>query len=114
MARLVLKVSLNLAEDPPVLISDPRAVARGKNRIRWVRDDDTLDFEFLRLNELDQAYFNRQSINLNRTRINCRNRAPDSDPKVDYVYEIVVRYNGNNYKSTAPGAPPGGRPVIRN
>lgn len=107
-----LEVSLNTGLNPPVIISDPDLKANGR-KIRWTRKEGE-NFTFERLNDLDQAYFNDQSINMARTKISCKNRAPDTGDADKYPYEIVVKWNGDEYNSTKEGAPGGGKPVIRN
>lgn len=109
--KAVLEVSLNPGGDPEVVVSEPDLEASGK-KIRWVRKDNVHEFDFERLNDLNQAYFNKQSIGLDRQKISCNNRAPDTDEK--FEYEIVVLWNGNPYDSTKSGSPPDGKPVIRN
>ena len=78
MPKKTLKVSLDLSAnaDPNVVISDRRLKAKGA-KIRWEKDDDNHDFKFKRLNELNQALFNQQSIDLDREKIRCNNRAPE-------------------------------------
>ena len=121
MARKILKVSLDI--DPPegeaaVIISERDCKANNKN-IRWVRaqdegeDDVSPDFEFWRLNELDQAEFPYQGISQNRHRVFCNNDAPDTTQ--EYKYVLVVKYDGIEYDSTETGGlPPNPKPVIRN
>jgi len=109
--KVVLEVELNPGLDPPVIISNRDLTAEGK-KIRWKRNDDVHDFEFKRLNDLDQAYFNEQSIDLDRQKVKCNNRAPDNTDA--FEYEIIVRWDDNDYSSTKSGSPPDGKPVIRN
>lgn len=110
-AKKELDVSLNTAMDPPVRISEQDANAEGR-KIRWKRKEGET-FKFKRLNDLDQVYFNKQSISLDREKVSCSNRAP-KNPSTKYEYEIVVTLDNNEYTSTKSGAPPGGKPVIRN
>lgn len=110
-ARKELEVSLDPALDPPVRISEQDAAAEGR-KIRWKRKA-TETFEFKRLNDLDQVYFNKQSISLDREKVSCNNRAPEN-PSTKYEYEIVVTLGNYEYTSTKSGSPPGGKPVIRN
>lgn len=109
--KAVLEVHLDPALDPPVIISNRDLDASGK-KIRWKRNDAVHEFSFKRLNELNQAYFYRQSIDLDRQQVRCNNRAPNTND--EYPYEIVITWNNNDYSSTKSGAPPGGKPVIRN
>jgi len=109
MKKAKLVVSLNPALDPPVIISNRRLNAEGRD-IRWNRKKGE-SFTFKSLKGLDQAYFNKQSINLKRNRISCGNRAPDG---VDFTYEIVVTLNGVDYTTTKTGGPGEDKPVIRN
>lgn len=109
MKKAKLVVSLNPALDPPVIISNRKLDAEGRS-IRWTRKKGET-FTFKRLNGLDQAYFNKQSINKKRTRVSCGNRAPDGQ---DFTYEIVVTLNNAEYTSTKSGGPGGDKPVIRN
>jgi hypothetical protein len=111
MKKVKLEVSLNPALNPPVVVSNRDLNAKGR-RIRWQRKKNET-FTFERLEELDQAYFNKQSISLDRDRINCGNRAPENST-VEYEYVIVVKLNGQEYTSTKPGPNPDGKPVIRN
>jgi hypothetical protein len=111
-AKRELEVSLNLSGNPKVEISEEDASVKGHKKIRWKRKAGET-FKFKRLNDLNQVYFNRQSISLDREQVSCRNRAPD-DPTKEYEYEIVVTLNNNEYTSTKSGSPPGGKPVIRN
>lgn len=105
------EVSLNPALDPPVIIPERDYDVKGR-KIVWKRKTNET-FKFERLNDLDQAYFNKQSISLNREKVSCNNRAPEN-PTEKYEYEIVVKQGNNVYSSTKSGAPPGGKPVIRN
>ncbi len=107
----ILDVSLDITLDPQVIISNRKLNAGGK-KIKWVRKDDDNNFNFERINDLNQSYFNKQSISLDRQKVTCNNRAPDDNK--DYPYEIVVIWNGNPYNSTKSGAPGDGKPVIRN
>ena len=111
-AKKKLEVSLNLTANPPVEISEQDADAKGHKSIRWKRKAGET-FKFKRLNDLNQAYFNKQSISLDREKVSCNNRAPD-DPSEKYEYEIVVTLGNSVYTSTKIGSPPGGKPVIRN
>lgn len=111
-SKAVLEVSLDTTLNPPVVISNRNLKASGR-KIRWKRKKGQT-FTFERLGELDQAYFNNQSINMERTRIRCDNRAPDSGDSDKYEYVITVEWNGNEYTSTKSGAPGGDKPVIRN
>lgn len=107
--RANLVVSLHIGLDPEVRISEHKLDAAGR-KIRWKRKKNET-FKFKRLNELDQAYFNKQSIDLDRKKITCNNRAPAGK---DFEYEIIVTLNGTDHTSTKSGSPPGGKPVIRN
>ena len=109
MKKATLKVSLDTNLDPPVIISTRKFDANGRG-IRWQLKKGA-DYTFKRLNELDQAYFNRQSINMKRTKITCNNRAPGG---YESEYEIIVTKGNKDYSSTKSGSPPGGKPVIRN
>jgi len=109
MKKATLEVSLNTALDPPVIISKRKFDANGRG-IRWKMKKGA-DYTFKQLNELDQAYFNKQSINLKRKTITCNNRAPGG---YECAYEIVVTQNNVDYTSTKTGTPPDGNPVIRN
>ena len=111
-APVDLEVSLDTSLNPAVIISDPDLKASGR-RIRWNRKQNE-SFTCERLNDLDQAYFNCQSINKSRTRVTCNNRAPDTGDTDQYEYEIIVKWNNILYSSTKSGAPGGGKPVIRN
>ena len=107
----VLKVSLDPALDPAVIVSSRDYNANGQ-KIRWIRDDDVHEFDFKQLNYLTQRYFYRQTIETDGQLLKCRNRAPDNAD--GYEYEIVVRWQGKDYTSTKSGSPPGDKPVIRN
>jgi hypothetical protein len=111
-SRVDLEVSLDTTLNPQVIISNLDLNAGGRS-IRWIRKPGET-FTFVRLNALDQANFNEQSIKRDRTRVSCNNRAPDSGGTVKYWYEIVVDLNGLEYKSTKTGPNPGDKPVIRN
>ncbi len=107
--KVVLEVSLDTTLNPPVVISDRKLNAVGR-KIQWKRKKGET-FEFDRLNELDQAYFYRQSIDVDRKKITCNNRAPAGP---EYPYVIVVTQGGVKYDSTKTGPNPDGKPVIRN
>jgi len=109
---MVLDVSLNTGEDPPVIISSRDSDATGR-KIIWRRKDPEHAFEFTRLNDLNQWYFPNQSIDMNRKAVRCYNKAP-KDPDKTYEYEIKVTFDNVIYTSTKSGSPPGGKPVIRN
>ncbi len=110
-APVDLEVSLDTSLNPAVIISDTDVKAKGR-RIRWNRKSGE-SFTIERLNDLNQAYFNCQSINIARTKISCNNRAPDTGDADEYEYEIIVKLNDILYSSTKDGVG-GGKPVIRN
>lgn len=110
--NLVLDVSLDTTDDPPVIISSRDSDATGR-KIVWRRKDTVNDFEFTRLNDLNQWNFPKQSIDMNRRAVRCSNKAP-KDPGAKYPYEIIVTLGTTEYSSTKSGAPPDGKPVIRN
>jgi hypothetical protein len=95
-----------------VTISNPDLEAKGR-KIRWRRKAGET-FKFERLNDLNQVYFNKQGINLDRTKVSCSNRAPDTNGSDKYHYEILVKLGNDVYSSTKAGAPPDDKPVIRN
>lgn len=109
---LELEVSLDINKNPAVEVSNPDAKAEGR-KIRW-RPKEGETFKFERLNDLNQWYFNKQSINLDRTKISCSNRAPDTNGADEYHYEIKVKLGNNVYSSNKTGGPPDDKPVIRN
>ena len=111
-SKAVLEVGLDTTLNPPVVISNRNLKASGR-KIRWKRKKGQT-FTFESLEELDQAYFNNQSINMSRTKISCDNRAPNSGDTEKYAYVIVVEYNGQKYDSTKTGPNPDNKPVIRN
>jgi len=112
-SKVVLEVSLDTSLNPAVVISNRDLKASGR-KIRWNRKQGQA-FNFVRLDELDQAYFNNQSINLDRTKIRCDNRAPDTGDSDKFPYVIVVELDGQQYDSTVQsGAPGEDKPVIRN
>jgi hypothetical protein len=111
-APLELEVSLDTGKNPPVEISNPDVDAGGR-KIRWVRKAGET-FAFESLNGLNQVYFNDQGINMNRTRIKCNNRAPNTGGTDKYPYEIIVKQGTDVYSSKKEGAPPDDKPVIRN
>lgn len=112
MKKVKLEVALNTALNPPVVISNRNLKAKGR-KIRWVRKQGET-FTFERLDELDQSYFNKQSISIYRDRISCNNRAPDTNDTDKYPYVIVIKKDGVEYTSTEVGPNPDGKPVIRN
>ena len=113
---LILDVKLDPTANPPVIISNRDVNAEGQV-IRWRKASDaTIDFDFERLDELDQVYFPCQSIDEDRKRVRCNNRAPTvpMNPP-DYPYTIVVKSGGITYDSTRRGGgQPQDKPVIRN
>ena len=113
MARVNLKVSLDTTPgaNPAVIVSSRNVNLKGKN-VRWKRDKNGPEFEFWRLNDLDQAAFPFQGINKKRTRAFCNNKAPD--PSSPYEYTIIVKYDNVYYDTTMSGIPPNPKPVIRN
>ena len=111
-AKVDLEVSLDTGVNPAVTVSNPDLEAKGR-KIRWTRKAGQT-FKFERLNDLNQVYFDKQSINLNRTKISCNNRAPDANGADKYHYEILVKLGNDVYSTTKQGAPPDDKPVIRN
>lgn len=110
---LILDVRLDPTANPPVIISDRRAKANDRDIVwRKRKNAGSLDFDFVRLDDLDQVNFPGQSIDEEMDRARCGNRAPAG--ATEYPYTIVVESGGVRYTSTETGAPPQDKPVIRN
>lgn len=110
---LILDVRLDPTANPAVIISERRATANGEV-IRWRKINGAdPDFDIVRLDDLDQVNFPCQSIDEDRVRARCNNRAPIGP--TEYPYTIVVESGGVRYDTTRRGGgPPQDKPVIRN
>lgn len=115
MARKSLLVSLNTnaMNGAPAVEIDERDCVADKKNLRWEPAPGALNFDFWRLNDLDQAEFPYQGITSDRQRVFCNNEAPDTTEEFEYT--IVVKYNNVLYDSTdRSGTDPNPKPVIRN
>lgn len=110
---LVIYVRLDPNANPAVVISERRITAKGED-ILWRKPKNAdPDFDFVRLDDLDQVNFPGQGIDKNRDGVRCNNRAPVGE--TEYPYTIVVESGGFRYDSTLHGAGrPQDKPVIRN
>jgi hypothetical protein len=100
-----LRVTLNPASDPPVLI-DP--IVLGKPKLKWRREPDTMEFEFVGISGFPDSFATTKAT---KKKINVT----DGMVPGDHEYVVAVKVGEVTYTSTATVAPTtGGRPVIRN
>lgn len=107
MASKKIDVYLDVGGTPEVVV-DWISVAQFKNKIEWVKDADSPDFEFYSI-KFHGSALTLDSLNANK--IKADNDTSDSG---DHQYTIKVKSSSGTHSSTKASGPTGNRPVIRN
>lgn len=97
-------VTLEIKKNPPVRL-DP--VVRGKAKMEWLQDEESVDFVFKDITGLPNSFQKKVK--------NKKIEVTDDMVPGDHEYTITVEHNGVTY-STTPSklSEADGKPVIRN
>jgi hypothetical protein len=116
MATLKIKVKPDIGSSPQVVLDERNPHANGRNKITWVRDDDSPKFDFIALAPVTAPLKNPfKKIDVNKGRIKCDFEPEDAN--TEYKYTLTIEFNGVPYNTDEeidPEDPSSGRAVIRN
>lgn len=111
---LRIKVKPDTIHEPKVFLSsrDPK----GKPKIRWEKDDEAADFDFIGFAPVTSPLKNPfKKIKIKKNRIKCKFKPSNHDKKdAEYDYIVVIEYKGVPYNTNDASNPNHGRAVIRN
>lgn len=111
--KLRVKVKPDLTNEPQVHLDsrDPD----GKPKIRWIKDDDAEDFDFIAFAPNNAPLQNPfKNIEVNSNRIKCNFEPADGDEDEEFKYTIYIEVEGVAYESDDDTGPADGKAVIRN